>query len=218
MPTYKRIDKDTVKYWETYLNRMSSALVRDTDRYTLKLFILGLNEYLFTKATFWAFNNGDVSAVLRNQGGGLSQVKKYLSNADVKDKARKFADIADYIRHIPFQVKGNDVLFLRQASTDPDYLEIWETFIPKDTFVYRFLHDTKTLSAIQRELGGVNVPDSGLGGCINIARVCLMVDESVGESRYTVNETINKIVKDVGCSEKYAKDVVLRLIGDERRV
>ena len=54
--------------------------------------------------------------------------------------------------------------------------------------------------------------------CMVTALECLMHDDSVGHSKYTIGETVELLKKTHACTEEYANRVVLRIIGDGWRV
>lgn len=217
MPTYTTISEETIKYWEIYLDQILTELIARPSICLLRLFILALNEYIFTKATFWDKSNGNYGVSLEGAKGGLTQVRCYITSKKASEDAKKLMDLANDVRHVPSELKGNDLVFLYEATASSGYAELWEVFIPKSMKLYGVLHDENILLAIK-----IEIDDSESGElkqkCINIARKCLRVNTELERSNCTVSQTVKKLMRDTGCSEGYALSIVYKFIGNDWRV
>lgn len=52
MPTYDEITPEILSQWKTYLENLTESLLKDLNKYVLRLFIISLYEYIVVKTAY----------------------------------------------------------------------------------------------------------------------------------------------------------------------
>lgn len=209
MPTYDEITPEILSQWKTYLENLTESLLKDLNKYVLRLFIISLYEYIVVKTAYLNHIQHDPS----NQRfyGGLNIIKKYINDPDdYSASLKKLMYYANDIRHNAYK-SNQELEFLGVITKNDSYLNIWNSFIKDCPLTYKLLTNIKKLTVIQAEIKG-SVPLKRR--CTRYAKDCLAPQQD-GNSKYTVGEVISKIASSYGVSENYARNIVIGVISEQ---
>ena len=209
MPTYDEITPEILEEWKIYLENITKSLLKNSNKYVLRLFIISLYEYIVVKTAYLNHIQHDPS----NQRfyGGLNIIKKYISNStDYSAALKRLMYYANDIRHNAYK-SNQELEFLGVTIKNDSYLHIWNSFIKECPLTYTLLTNIKKLTVLQAEIRDNN---SLKRRCIRYTKDCLAPQQD-GNSKYNIGEVIFKIVDSYNVSESYAKDIVIRVISEQ---
>lgn len=205
MPTYDEISEEILEKWVESINSLADSIRISCNKETVAFLIMNIYEYI---AVYTAYQSG-----IYKDGkyrGGLTTVKKFVDHRLVKP-IMSLMGYANNLRHSAYKKTQIILAALTKFEEDSLYTELLKTFFGTDSSIYKLLSNSKVVKAIRLE---VSESQSFRRRCRMLAKDMLSTVHN-GESKYTVGEVVNKMVKAYNASEQYAKDIVFELISNQ---